>query len=165
MNRKAILVGGLTAGTLDITYAMVAYAFIGVAPRVILQSVASGWLGKDAYAGGWPAAALGLASHLAITCVMAAIFVAVATRWGLLRRHRWLGGAAFGLAAFAVMNFVVVPLSAAAVHPPRGVFLAGGLLAHVFLVGVPISLAAARFGYGSEAAPGPDTLIDCGSGS
>jgi hypothetical protein len=37
-----------------------------------------------------------------------------------------------------------VPLSAAVVQPPRGVFLAGGLLAHIFLVGVPIAFAARR---------------------
>jgi hypothetical protein len=50
----------------------------------------------------------------------------------------------FGLGAFVAMNYVVVPLSAAAVRPPHGVFLAGGLLAHMFLVGVPIALAARR---------------------
>jgi hypothetical protein len=142
MFKKAVLAGGLTAGILDITYAIVAYGFIGVSPRVILQSVASGWLGKSAYAGGAPAAALGLASHLFITCVMAAIFIAAARRIAWLRAQPLLGGAAFGVAAFIVMNYVVVPLSAAAVQSPNGVFLVGGLLAHVLLVGLPIAIAA-----------------------
>lgn len=142
MFKKAVLAGGLTAGILDITYAIVAYGFIGVSPRIILQSVASGWLGKGAYSGGAPTAALGLASHLAITCVMAAIFILAARRIGLLRRQPWLGGAVFGLVAFAVMNYVVVPLSAAVVSPPKGVFLVGGLLAHVLLVGMPIAFAS-----------------------
>jgi hypothetical protein len=141
---RAILIGGFTAGILDITYAMVAYGMIGVSPRIILQSVASGWLGKASYSGGWPTAALGLASHLAITCIMAAVFLIIARRLALVRSRPLLSGAVFGLGAFAVMNLVVVPLSAAAVQPPSGVFLIGGLLAHVFLVGTPIALAARR---------------------
>ena len=142
MFKKAVLAGGLTAGILDITYAMVAYGLIGVSPRIILQSVASGWLGEGAYSGGVPTAVLGLASHLAITCAMAALFILAARRIELLRRQPWLGGAVFGLAAFAVMNYVVVPLSAAVVSPPKGVFLIGGLLAHVLLVGMPIAFAS-----------------------
>lgn len=140
----AILVGGLVAGILDITYAIVAYGFTGVPSRVILQSVASGWLGKGAYSGGWPTAILGLTSHLALACIMAAVFVAAFRRVALLRARPLPSGALFGLAVFAAMNYVVVPLSAAAVQPPRGVFLVGGLLAHVFLVGIPIAFFARR---------------------
>lgn len=141
---RAILIGGLTAGVLDITYAMVAYGVTGVSPRIILQSVASGWLGKSAYSGGIPTAALGLSSHLALTCIMAAIFFAAAQRLALLRNHPLASGAVFGLSVFAVMNYVVVPVSAASVQPPRGLFLAGGLLAHVFLVGIPIAMVTRR---------------------
>jgi len=141
MHKKAILLGGLTAGVLDITYAMVAYSFVGVSPRIILQSVASGWLGKSAYSGGVPTAVLGIVSHLAITCVMAAVLFLAARRVQWIRQRLLLSGALFGLLAFVVMNYVVVPLSAAAVQSPRGVFLAGGLVAHVFLVGIPIALA------------------------
>jgi hypothetical protein len=141
---KAIFVGGVVAGILDITYAMVAYGIIGVPARVILQSVASGWLGKGAYSGGWASASLGLGSHVFMTCIMAAIFVAAARRIALLRVRPLLSGIVFGLCAFVVMNYVVVPLSAAAVHPPSGVFLAGGLMAHMFLVGAPIAFAARR---------------------
>jgi hypothetical protein len=55
-----------------------------------------------------------------------------------------LSGAVFGLAAFVVMNYFIVPLSAANVQPPRGWYLLGGLLAHMFLVGVPIALITRR---------------------
>jgi hypothetical protein len=141
---RAILVGGVVAGILDISYAIVAYGLTGVPARVILQSVASGWLGKAAYSGGWASASLGLGSHLLITCVMAALFVAAARRIALLRLQPLLSGVVFGVGAFVAMNYVVVPLSAAAVQSPRGVFLAGGLLAHMLLVGVPIAFAARR---------------------
>jgi hypothetical protein len=137
-------VGGVVAGIFDISYAIVAYGITGVPARVILQSVASGWLGKGAYSGGWGSASLGLASHVFITCVMAAIFVYGARRIAVLRRQTLLSGMLFGLCAFVAMNYVVVPLSAAAVHPPHGAFLAGGLMAHMFLVGVPIAFMARR---------------------
>ena len=143
-NLRPILIAGVTAGMLDIIYAMVHYGSIGVAPRVILQSIASGWLGKAAYSGGLPTAVLGLASHLAITCLMAAVFLFVARRVSFLKTQAVLSGAVFGLMAFAVMNYVVVPLSAAAVQSPKGVFLVGGLLAHIFLVGIPIALLTRR---------------------
>jgi hypothetical protein len=141
---RAILIGGLTAGALDITYAIVAYGLSDIPPRLILQSVASGWLGRGAYTGGAATATLGLASHLLLTCIMAAIFVAAARRLALLRNHPLPSGAVFGLGAFVVMTYVVVPLSAAAVSSPRGWYLAGGLAAHVFLVGVPIALLTRR---------------------
>lgn len=141
---RAVLVGGVVAGILDITYAIVAYGFTGVPARVILQSVASGWLGKAAYSGGWGSASLGLGSHLFITCVMAAIFMTAARLIEPVRRLPLRSGVIFGLVAFVAMNYVVVPLSAAAVHAPRGAFLAGGLLAHMFLVGLPIAFASRR---------------------
>ncbi len=141
---KAVLVGGLAAGILDILYAITVYGLAGVPARAIVQSIASGWLGKAAYSGGWPVAILGLASHLFIACVMAGVFV-TAARWAaVLRNQPLLSGAVFGLCAFVVMNYVVVPLSAAAVRPPRGLFLAGDLLSHMFLVGAPMAFAARR---------------------
>ena len=55
MNRKvaAILTGGLIAGVMDISYAVLySYFRSGVAPTRLLQSVASGLLGSEAYTGG-----------------------------------------------------------------------------------------------------------------
>lgn len=50
----------------------------------------------------------------------------------------------YGLVVYAVMNFIVLPLSAA---PPRnapaGAVLLNGLLIHVFGVGLPSALSAA----------------------
>ena len=61
-----ILLGGLIAGALDIVYAFVVYGPLsyGVSPRAVLQSVAAGWIGRDASrAGGWSTASarLGIA--------------------------------------------------------------------------------------------------------
>jgi hypothetical protein len=141
---RAALLGGLVAGGLDITYAFVAYSFVGATPFDILHSVASGWLGRAAYEGGAATAALGLVSHLVIACVAAVVYVLVSRRVDASNRHPLVAGAVFGLGVFVVMNYVIVPLSAAAVGGPRGVFYPLAVLVHMFLVGVPIALFAQR---------------------
>ena len=61
----AVLAGGLTAATLDILYAFIAFAAVATPVR-ILQSVASGLLGKASYRDGLASAALGAALHLSL---------------------------------------------------------------------------------------------------
>jgi uncharacterized membrane protein YagU involved in acid resistance len=87
---------------------------------------------------------LGLASHLFIACVFAALYVMASRRWRALIERPVLLGGVYGLAIFFVMNYVVVPLSAATVSGPKGIFYPLGLLVHIFLVGVPIALFARR---------------------
>lgn len=60
-------------------------------------------------------------------------------------RRPWLCGAAYGLVVYAVMQCVVLPLSAFRPGPdaPAGTIdrgLVNLLLAHVFCIGVPIAL-------------------------
>ena len=74
-------------------------------------------------------------------------------RWAwfcTLRRRPFLTGPLFGLVAYGVMNYIVIPLSAAASGgtPPVPVLL-NGLLIHAFGVGLPAALfARAAFGRG-----------------
>lgn len=142
---KAIFVGGFIAGAIDITYALVFSAFRGVAPMRILQSVASGLVGSSAYTGGVPTAILGLGLHFLIACLLAAIFVTAARALPVLVQRPIVSGASFGAGVFAVMNLVVIPLSA---FPGKMKFVpivvATGLIVHLFGIGVPIALAARR---------------------
>src|SRR6266478_8318225 len=72
---RAILLGGLIAGTLDISYACIfSYIRRGTRPSVVLQSVASGALGRSAYEGGAKTAALGLAFHFLIALIAATVY-------------------------------------------------------------------------------------------
>ena len=135
----AALVGGLVSGAADLVYAFIAYGIVGVPPVRILQSIASGWLGKAAYAGGATAAIVGLVSHFLITCVAAGLYVLASRRLPILVGRPLVSGAVFGIGIFLVMNYVVVPLSAAVSASPKGVFLVLGLLVHMFLIGVPIA--------------------------
>jgi hypothetical protein len=54
-------------------------------------------------------------------------------------------GLLYGLFIYAFMNYVVIPLSAAPFRMPfPPPMLLSGLLVHLFLVGLPIALAASR---------------------
>jgi hypothetical protein len=146
----AVLAGGLTAAVLDITYAFIAFGLRGVSPLKILQSVASGLLGKASYRGGMTTATLGGLLHAAIAIVMAATYVAAARFLPALNRRPWLWGPAYGIGCYLVMNYVVLALRfGPSPMPPLDVLL-GGVAIHMFGVGLPIALFAARVGGGAR---------------
>jgi hypothetical protein len=168
----AIALGGLAAGTLDIVYAFIVYGPLsyGLSPEQVLQSVAAGWMGREASrAGGMETALLGLGTHFMIATMMAAVFVAVAGRWAALAARPLLWGFLYGLILYVAMNYVVVPLSAAGAGGYFPMDFAetaerlrrsfsriktddaypwmiwGTIFTHTALVGVPIALIANRF--------------------
>ena len=110
--RSAILIGGAIAGACDIIYAITFWAFRGVPATRVLQSVASGLLGAPAFNGGLATAALGLALHFFIAFSAAAIFYMAARTIPILTQRAFLSGILYGLVIYAVMNLVVLPLSA-----------------------------------------------------
>jgi hypothetical protein len=111
----AIVLGGFLAGTIDIGAAAL---INNASPVVILKFIAGGLLGRPALAGGAFVAVLGFALQLAMSLVIAAIYVVAAGRWLPVLRRRWIaGGFAYGVVVFFVMNYVVVPLSAWAKWP------------------------------------------------
>ncbi|NWH07983.1 MAG: hypothetical protein HXY22_04930 [Alphaproteobacteria bacterium] len=167
----AILLGGLAAGVLDILYAFAAYGPLsyGLSPQQVLHSVAAGWIGREAArAGGIDTAMLGLATHFLIATIFAAIYVLAATRLPALTRGALLWGFLNGLILYGAMNYVVVPLSAAAaghfatgseIVPRLQVSLSqvrggsddfpwllwGTIFTHTVFVGMPIALITRRF--------------------
>ena len=138
---RAILTGGLVAGTIDIGAA----ALINhLSPVVILHAIASGVLGKASFVGGASAAWLGLGLQWAMSLLIAAIFAVAATRASWLRIRWPLAGLAYGMAIYVVMNYVVVPLSAAPFKAPAApVLIALNLLA-MLLFGLIVAFFAGR---------------------
>ena len=68
--RRALLLGALTVGVLDILDAFVFFGFRGVPPLRILQAIASGVVGREAaVTGGLATAALGLVLHFFIAFI------------------------------------------------------------------------------------------------
>ena len=143
---RAILWGGLLAGVGDITFAFVVSALNGVGPVRVLQSVAGGVLGRAALEGGLGAAALGGALHFLIAFCAAAVYWLASRRLGVLVRRAVVCGLLYGVAVYLLMNFVVVPLSAAYFkpsHAPSALLLNSA--GHMLLVGLPIALAARHY--------------------
>jgi hypothetical protein len=142
---KAILIGGLAGGALDLAFAFTAWALKGVGPADILRSIASGLLGPAARTGFAPLP-LGLVSHFLLSFLFAAAFVFVAARIApVARQSPWLTGPLYGVAVYFVMNRAVLPLSNFAV-PAAGMSLSfADLASHMFLFGLPIALAAHRW--------------------
>ena len=142
----ALIASALTAGVLDIAYAILfSYFRSGTPPARLLQSVASGALGRDAYAGGAATAALGLGFHFLIAFTITAIFFAAAARAPVLTSRPVIIGALYGIGVYLVMNFVVIPLSKIGPRPlPAAIVVVTGVLVHMFLIGVPIASGARR---------------------
>lgn len=140
-----VLAGGLTAGALDIAYACIFWAVkAGVRPVRIFQSVAEGLLGAAAFRGGAATAVLGLALHMSIATTMATAYYVAALRWPELARHPWRFGPLYGLALYAVMNHVVLPLSAAGAGSADPAWIGGSIVVHALFIGLPIALAVRR---------------------
>jgi hypothetical protein len=141
--RETILYGGAVAGILDLLDSFVVFGYLGVSKLRILQSIASGAFGAEAFKGGAATAAAGLAFHFLIALIVATVYYAAARKKRVLVELPFLCGLAYGVGVFLVMQYVVLPLSAYHVRPLSWPLIANGVLIHAFGVGLPIALAAA----------------------
>ena len=137
---RAILLGGLSAGVLDITAAFVVNGLKGRSPIWVLQSIASGLLGAGSYKGGFKTAALGTALHFLIATVATAVYFLASRRLKVLVRQAIVCGLLYGVLVYMFMYLIVLPLAFPfrLSYPLKAVVT--GLLIHMFCVGLPISL-------------------------
>lgn len=142
---RAILWGGLIAGTLDITAAFVNSGLRGRSPMWVLQSIASGLLGPDSYKGSFRTAALGAVVHFFIAFVATIVYYSASRKLEFLVQRAVLCGLLYGVAVYLVMYLVVLPMTfhRSFVHPASAVVIAVGI--HILCVGLPISLAVRRY--------------------
>ena len=141
--RRAMLLGALTVGVLDLLDTFVFFGIRGVPPLRILQAIASGLVGPGAaVAGGLATAALGLLLHFLIALVIVVVFYLVSRKVPILTRYPVALGALYGIAVYFIMTLVVVPSSAiGAVRAlPALPVLVNGLLIHALGVGIPAAL-------------------------
>lgn len=142
----AILLGGFVAGALDILSAFATYVPTGATEIGILQFIASGALGPDAFTGGAGAAAIGALIHFGLTTLMAAAYVLGARVLPVLTERAWICGALYGIVVYFLMTYAAVPLSRVeGWDPTPGWSMVSGLMAHIFYVGLPIALIARQF--------------------
>ena len=142
---KVIAGATLLVGTLDISDAFIFYGLRGVAPTRLLQGIASGVLGRAAFAMGHRSALLGLFFHFFIAFSATTVFLLASRKLPLARRPL-LYGALFGIALYCIMNYVVLPLSKIGLRPtPPLVPFINGVAALVFCIGIPLAFIARRY--------------------
>ena len=133
-----ILYGTLVVGTLDLLDAIVFFGLRnGVPPVRIFQSIAAGIYGRAASQMGWHSAGFGVLLHYFIAFLIVSIFYVVSRGVPALRRHTVAVGLLYGVLAYVVMNYAVLPLSAAGRGPFVLPVFVNGILIHAFGVGLP----------------------------
>ena len=139
---KALVLGTAVVGTLDILDALVFFGLRGARPIRILQAIAAGLLGRKAFQGGIATAALGGILHFFIAFVIVAVYFVASRRTPLLTRYAVPFGLLYGVGVYFVMNYVVIPLSAAAPGAFSMPVFINGILIHALGVGLPAALFA-----------------------
>ena len=137
----AILLGGLTAGTIDIgSAALINWR----SPMFILHAISGGLLGMPTFSDGTPAAILGLFLQWAMSLVIAAVYVVAGGGFPMLKRFWIAGGLAYGVGIFLVMNYVVVPHSVYGMFPHFTPLKAGENLLAILLFGIIVAFFSGK---------------------
>lgn len=137
---RAILAGGLVAGTMDLTSAFISYGWN------VPRGIAAGLLGPGARQGGTGVYILGILLHFTIAMGAAVVYYLASRKLSFLAVNWIVCGIFFGVAVFLVMNLIVLPLSALHFKGPyqwRG--QVQGLLVHMVCIGLPIAFSVRRF--------------------
>ena len=141
----AIFWAGLTCGVMDISAAFITWGIRGIKPSRILQGVASGALGLDAYNGGWQTAAFGLACHFFIAFSAATVFYLASRKLKFMTQRPIMSGVLYGVAVYLVMYWIVMPLSRYHMRPFSLTNTIIAILTHMVCVGLPISLIITHY--------------------
>jgi len=141
----AIFWGGLIAGVLDLTYAIVFVRLRGYPAIILPQAIASGLLGMKSFEGGLSTAILGVALEFLITFVATAVYYLASRKLTFLTQRAVLWGLFYGVAIYFFMNFIVVPLSAAPKFEHTWASRASDFVVHMLFIGLPMALAVRRY--------------------
>lgn len=141
---RNILLGGFCAGLVDFLYPTISTVMAGGSWMRPWKGVASGLFGKAAHEGGLGMVAIGIVSHFFICFVAAALLYFIASRVKWLPRQWIVLGILYGIAFLAVMNYVILPLSAIG----RGIYPLETLhvtaFVHILVVGWPTAFFVSR---------------------
>jgi uncharacterized membrane protein YagU involved in acid resistance len=151
--RKAVLLGGLICGVLDIASASAfAWSLRKIPPGRVLQGIAEAVLGPASYRGGAASAALGMLLHFSIAFFWTSVFYLLSRRLPLLREWPVPAGLLYGAVVWIVMYRVVIPLipivnSLYLTEFDRSIphLTLRQLLIHLVCVGLPIALSVRFF--------------------
>ena len=150
MNSKAgtIFLSGLIAGTLDITAAIVVYAFLlqKTTPIKILQSIASGIFKQEAYTGGSQMAWYGLGFHFLIATSFAWFYFTIYPYLPFLKKNVLISGFLYGIFVWIVMNLIVLPIVFPSLPAKQLDFpLLLSIIILMFCIGLPIAFITRKY--------------------
>jgi hypothetical protein len=141
-----IIKGWLVAGTLDISSAFLHYYYkTGKNPFKVLNYVAGGIFGKEAFTGGNGMAVTGLLLHYFIALCWTVLFFFLYPALISRMRSTVLTGLVYGIFVWAFMNFVVVRLSALPQPPFVLSNAVVAMLIIMFAVGIPLSIIISKY--------------------
>lgn len=136
--KRALATATLAVATLDMLDCIVVYGLVrGVTAVQCFQGVASGLLGRASFQGGWRTVFLGGVLHLFNAGVIVSVYSLASRKLPLLTRWPVASAALYGCFVFLMMNYVVIPLSAARVLRLTWVNLVNGFAGHIIAVGFP----------------------------
>lgn len=143
---KTILTATLIVGGLDFVYASLSAVLRGGSFIKLWQFVASGLLGKQAFAMGAPGILCGAACHFLVMAAFSAAIYFLYEKVPLIGKQPVVSGVVYGVCIWLVMNFVVVPLSNTGTAAPRlelGAIMNLGFAVHL-IIGLLLVLITKR---------------------
>jgi uncharacterized membrane protein YagU involved in acid resistance len=111
----------------------------------ILQGIASGIFGRNAYAGGAAMAITGLVFHYVIAMFFTIGYFLVYPHLPFLHKLPIVSGVLYGAIVWMIMNLVVLPLSAYNRPPLRLGPSLIGMLILIVMIGIPVAIMTARY--------------------
>ena len=142
---QAIMLGGLIVGVLDISSAFVLSALRGGTPVRVLQGIASGLIGADAFNQGMLAAALGLGLHFLVAFVATTIFYFLSRKLTFMVEQPLVSGPLYGIAVCLFMYMIVLPLTFHRSYFTSFSTVITPILVHIFCVGLPMALVVRHY--------------------
>ncbi len=141
-----VLTIGLIAGTLDIADAIIFNRLRDIHPTIVLQYIASGLIGRNAFLEGTSAALLGLFLHYLIAIGWTVIYYGLSRKIRCMNGNPVISGLLYGAIVYLIMNHAVLPLSAvthtATTRTPAA--LINGILAVVICIGLTTAVLISR---------------------
>jgi hypothetical protein len=142
---RAISLAALLTGTLDITAAIIKF-FIEhqQGPFPVFRYIASGVFGKETASTGTLMIIWGLVFHYINAFLFTAFLFLIYPKLIAWLKNKFLTGLIYGIFIWAIMNFVVVPLSRINKFPSGAKEAILDAMILVFMIGFPVTLLAHR---------------------
>ena len=141
------LTAGLIVGALDITGAFIsANIQSDKSPEWVLQSVASGAFGKEAFSGGMTMALYGLLFHFIIAISFTFLFFFIVMIAPSLVKIPLLTGLLYGIFVWAAMRYLILPYFSRITPRPfdlKAQSIQAGIL--IVCIGIPLAFLARRY--------------------